>query len=96
MALTKQEKETSIIYNQSDEPVLISTYDPKMIRRMADFEKKNPALCRRIDDRKHSDYAEYEVKKGRMAFRFIAEMSDERRKAASEKAKANGLGRREE
>lgn len=25
--LTKYEKETSVLYNQSDEPMLISTYD---------------------------------------------------------------------
>ena len=35
--LTKYEKETSVLYNQSNEPVLISAYDPNLRKRLANY-----------------------------------------------------------
>ena len=35
--LTKYEKETVLLYNQSRDPVIISTYDPGLRRRLREY-----------------------------------------------------------
>ena len=35
--LTKYEKETVLLYNQSQDPITISTYDPGLRRRLREF-----------------------------------------------------------
>lgn len=92
--LSKYEKETVILYNQSNDQILISGYDPGLLRRLADYAKKYPDLCRRVDKRRYPDYAEYEIAKDRVSIRLLPQMSEEQKKAASEKAKAQGLGSR--
>lgn len=90
--LTKYEKETVILFNQSNDPILISGYDPGLLRRLADYADKYPDLCQRVDKRRYPDYAEYEIAKDRVSIRLLPPMSEEQKKAASEKAKAQGLG----
>ncbi|MBR2823120.1 MAG: molecular chaperone [Clostridia bacterium] len=90
--LTKYEKETVLLYNQSRDPVIISTYDPGLRRRLREYAARYPELCRRVDKQKYPDYAEYEIQKDRVSIRLLPPMSEEKRKAASEKAKAAGLG----
>ena len=92
--LTKYEKETVLLYNQSRDPVIISTYDPGLRRRLREYAARYPDLCQRVDEQKYPDYAEYEIQKDRVSIRLLPPMSDEKRKAASEKAKAAGLGTR--
>ena len=92
--LTKYEKETVLLYNQSRDPVIISTYDPGLRRRLREFAARYPELCRRVDKQKYPDNAEYEIQKDRVSIRLLPPMSEEKRKAASEKAKATGLGTR--
>ena len=90
--LTKYEKETVLLYNQSHDPITISTYDPGLRRRLREFAARYPELCRRVDKQKYPDYAEYEIKKDRVSIRLLPPMSEEKRRVASEKAKAAGLG----
>ena len=90
--LTKHEKETVLLYNQSRDPVTICTYDPGLRRRLWEFATRYPEVCRRVDKQKYPDYAEYEIQKDRVSIRLLPPMSEEKRKAASEKAKAAGLG----
>ncbi len=89
---TKYEKETVLLYNQSQDPITISTYDPGLRKRLREFATRYPELCRRVDKQKYPDYAEYEIQKDRVSIRFLPHMSEEKRRAASEKAKAAGLG----
>ena len=91
--LTKEEKETQILYNQSSEPVIISGYDPRLLRQLAAFAKKHPGLCRRIDKGLYPDYAEYEVQKDRISIRLINPLSDEKKQAAVERAKRMNLSK---
>jgi hypothetical protein len=93
--LTKYEKETVLLYNQSQDPITISTYDPGLRRRLREYAARYPDLCRRVDEQKYPDYAEYEIQKDRVSIRLLPPMSEEKRKAASEKAKAAGLGTRD-
>lgn len=90
--LTKYEKETVLLYNQSHDPITISTYDPGLRRRLREFAARYPEMCRRVDKQKYPDYAEYEIQKDRVSIRLLPPMSEEKRRAASEKAKAAGLG----
>lgn len=90
--LTKYEKETVLLYNQSHDPITISTYDPGLRRRLREFAARYPEMCWRVDKQKYPDYAEYEIKKDRVSIRLLPPMSEEKRRAASEKAKAAGLG----
>lgn len=90
--LTKYEKETVLLYNQSHDPITISTYDPGLRRRLREFAARYPEMCRRVDKQKYPDYAEYEIKKDRVSIRLLPPMSEEKRRVASEKAKAAGLG----
>ena len=92
--LTKYEKETVLLYNQSRDPIIISTYDPDLRRRLREYAARYPDLCLRVDKQKYPDYAEYEIQKDRVSIRLLPPMSEEKRKAASEKAKAAGLGTR--
>ena len=94
--LTKCEKETVLLYNQSHDPITISTYDPGLRRRLREYAARYPELCRRVDKQKYLDYAEYEIQKDRVSIRLLPPMSEEKRRAASEKAKAAGLGSRTE
>ena len=93
-SMSKREKETVILYNQSNEPILISGYDPGLLRRLADYAEKYPDLCRRVDKRRYPDYAEYEIAKDRVSIRLLPPLSEEQKNAAREKAKAQGLGGR--
>ena len=90
--LTKYEKETVLLYNQSRDPIIISTYDPDLRRRLREYAARYPDLCLRVDKQKYPDYAEYEIQKDRVSIRLLPPMSEEKRKA--EKAKAAGLGTR--
>lgn len=93
--LTKEEKETTVLYNQTQEPVCISTYDPTLRQRLANFSKHYPDLCKRTDKQCYPDYVEYEIEKSRISIRLIQPYSEARRKAASIRAKQGGLGTQE-
>lgn len=90
--LNKYEKETVLLYNQSNDPILIDTYDPSLQRRLAHYSDQYPEFCRRVDKHKYPNYVEYEIAKDRVSIRLLPPMSEEQKKAASEKAKAQGLG----
>ena len=92
--LTKYEKETVLLYNQSRDPITICSFDPGLLRRLREYAARYPDLCRRVDKQRYPDYAEYEIQKDRVSIRLLPPMSEEKRKAAREKAKAAGLGTR--
>lgn len=91
-SLTKYEKETIILYNQSTEPVNISGYDQKLLRKLSRLAKQHPDLCQRTDRGKYLGYYAFTVAKQCLSIRFNSPMSDEKKKAARERAKAARLG----
>ena len=90
--LTKGEKETTLLYNQTHEPAVISTYDSSLQQRLACFAKRFPGLCKRIDKHRYPDYVEYKVDKSRVSIRLVPPQSEEQRRAASIRAKQGRLG----
>lgn len=90
MNLSKYEKETIILYNQSDEPISIQTYDAGLKKRLAAFAEKHPELCR-LERMNELGGAFYQLEKSRLSVRLLPPYSEERRKRASEQAKKTGF-----
>ena len=87
MKLTKYEKETIILTSEGDDTYSVYTFNATLKRRLGDFAKKYPDLCRLESEDKKVGYQSYVIDKARLSIRITAPYSEERRKAASEKAK---------
>lgn len=88
--LTKYEKETIILTSEGDDTYSVYTFNPALKRRLADFARKYPKCCHLESEDKKYGSASYVIDKGRLSIRLSAPYSEERRKAASERAKENG------
>lgn len=87
MKLTKYEKETIILTSEGDDTYSVYTFNAALKRRLGDFAKKYPDLCRLKSEDRKVGYQSYVVDKARLSIRITAPYSEERRKAASERAK---------
>lgn len=64
--LTKYEKETIILTSEGDDTYSVYTFNPALKRRLADFAKKYPAVCRlESEDRKYGSQS-YVIDKDRL------------------------------
>lgn len=88
--LTKKQKTTVIYFNESDCMIEVQTHNTDLKRRLRDFTQKHPQCCRQTDDDEQGGLT-FEIEKGRLSFRLTAPYSEERRQAASEWAKKNGI-----
>ena len=68
----------------------VQTHNTALQKRLAAFVAKHPQCCRQTDDDEQGGLT-FEIEKGRLSFRLTASYSEERRKAASEHAKQNGV-----
>lgn len=75
----KYEKETIILWNQSDEPISIQTYDTGLKKRLDAFTQKHLELCT-LERSDEFGGVFYQLEKSRLAVRLIAPYSEERRK----------------
>ena len=91
MKLTKYEKETIILTSEGDDTYSVYTFNSALKRRLADFSKKYPDLCRLESEDKKVGYQSYVIDKARLSIRITAPYSEARRKAASERGKTNGI-----
>ena len=89
----KYEKETIILWNQSDEPISIQTYDTGLKKRLDAFIQKHLELCT-LERSDEFGGVFYQLEKSRLSVRLIAPYSEERRKKASILAKRQGLTRK--
>ena len=88
--LTKYEKETIILFNEGEDTTHIQTYNAGLRKRLAAFSKKYPDLCR-LEKSFAQGGVIYVLDKSRLSIRLIAPYSEERRKAASERARQHGI-----
>ena len=88
--LTKYEKETIILFNEADDEASIYTYNAGLRRRLENFSKKYPDLCR-LEKSCEQGGVSYVLEKSRLSIRLQPPMSEERRQKASEYAKQNGF-----
>ena len=89
--LTKQEKTTDIWFDEKDPLIHIRTHNTDLKKRLLAYSHRYPAICQQIDTDPDTGCTEFEIRKGRLSFRLTAPYSEERRHAASELAKKNGL-----
>ena len=88
--LTKRQKTTCIYFDEASKIVEIQTHNTARKKRLTQYAAKHPDLCRQIDDDEQGGLT-FEIDRRRFAVRLTAPYSDERRHAASELAKKNGL-----
>ena len=89
--LTKYEKETIILTSEGDDTYSVYTFNSALKRRLADFAKKYPDLCRLEFEDKKIGCQSYVISKARLSIRLTAPYSDARRQAASKRAKNSGF-----
>lgn len=91
--LTKREKTTAIFFDEYSSIIEVQTHNTDLKKRLTAFAAKHPQCCRQIDDDEQGGLT-FEIEKGRLSFRLTAPYSEERRSAASEWAKKNGISKR--
>ena len=89
--LTKREKTTTIYFDEFGDLIEVQTHNTDLKKRLSAFAAKYPEYCRQIDDDEQGGLT-FEIEKGRLSFRLTAPYSEERKRAASEWAKKNGIG----
>ena len=88
--LTKREKTTGIYFDEQSRIIEVQTHNTDLKKRLTAFAKEYPQCCRQIDDDEQGGLT-FEIEKGRLSFRLTAPYSEERKQAASEWAKKNGI-----
>lgn len=88
--LTKKQKITVIYFDEYSRIIEVQTHNTDLKKRLMAFAAKYPQCCRQTDDDEQGGLT-FEIEKGRLSFRLTAPYSEERRRAASEQAKQNGV-----
>lgn len=89
--LKKQEKTTEIWLDEKDPTIYVRTHNTDLKKRLAASAVEHPDCCKQTDVDSDTSRMEFEIAKGRLSFRLIAPYSEERRQAASDWAKKNGI-----
>lgn len=91
--LKKQQKFTQAYFNEADPVMEITTHNTDLKRRLCQFAKQYPDLCRitEIDE----GCMCFEIDKRRCTFRLTAPYSEERKRQLRESGKAQGIHTRE-
>ena len=87
---SKYEKETIINFNEGEAEASIYTFNTSLKRRLADFSRKYPLLCR-LERSTSEGSVTYVLDKSRLSIRLIPPYSAERKAAASAYAREHGF-----
>ena len=90
MKLSKYEKETIINWNEAENTASTYTFNADLKRRLAEFSRKYPRLCR-LERSTTEGSVTYMIDKSRLSIRLVPPYSEERRAAAREYAKQHGF-----
>ena len=88
--LTKKQKTTVIYFDEHSRIIEVQTHNTDLKKRLTAFAAKHPQCGRQTDDDEQGGLT-VEIEKRRLSFRLTAPYSEERRRAASEQAKQNGI-----
>ena len=88
--LSKYEKETIINWNEAEDTASIYTFNADLKRRLAEFSRKYPQLCR-LERSTTEGSVTYVMDKSRLSIRLVPPYSEERLTAAREYAKQHGF-----
>ena len=86
--LTKKQKTTVIYFDEHSRIIEEQTHNTDLKNRLTAYSRKHPAVCKLTDADPDTGCKEFEIEKGRFSFRLTAPYREERRRAASEAAKA--------
>ncbi len=90
--LTKKQKITEIYFDeQPNSRITVFTYNTDLKKRLTAFAAQYPDHCVKQYEDDETGYTMFDIEKGRLSFRLTAPYSEERRQAASEWAKHNGI-----
>ena len=88
--LNKRQKTTAIYFDEYNDLIEVQTHNTELKKRLSKFAAMYPDHCRQTDDDDQGGLT-FEIEKGRLSFRLTAPYSADRRKAASDYAKENGM-----
>lgn len=88
--LSKYEKETIINWNEGERLASIYTFNTSLKRRLADFSRNYPLLCR-LERSTPEGGVTYVLDKSRLSVRLVPPYSEERKAAASAYAREQGF-----
>lgn len=88
--LTKKQKTTAIYFDEYSNMIEVQTHNTDLKKRLTAFAAKHPQCCHQTDDDEQGGLT-FEIEKGRFSFRLTAPYSEERKQAASQWAKKNGI-----
>ena len=86
--LQKCDKTTEITFDEASPIVEIHTHNTDLKNRLTKYAADYPDICKLTDEDTETGYKSFTIVKGRFSVRLTAPYSDERRRAASESAKA--------
>lgn len=78
--LSKYEKETIINWNEAENLASVYTFNASLKRRLADFSRKYPLLCR-LERSTPEGSVTYVLDKSRLSIRLVPPYSEERKGA---------------
>ena len=87
---SRYEKETVINWNEAEKLASIYTFNAGLKRRLADFSRRYPMLCRLELNTPEGDVT-YVLDKARLSIRLVPPYSEERLAAARAYAKEHGF-----
>ena len=91
--LTKKQKTTVIYFDEYGGMIEVQTHNTDLKKRLMAFAAKHPQCCRQTDDDEQGGLT-FEIEKRRLSFRLTAPYRDERRRAASARARVGGINSR--
>ena len=87
---SKYEKETIVNFNEGEKEASIYTFNADLKRRLAEFSKKYPLLCR-LEKSTPEGSVTYVLDKSRLSIRLVPPYSEERLAAARAYAREHGF-----
>ncbi len=87
--LHKRDKTTEIVFDEASPAIEIRTHNTDLKNRLTAYAHRFPDLCKQTDEDSETGCMSFETVKGRFSIRLTAPYSEERRRAASEQAKAH-------
>ena len=84
--LTRAEQETILLTSEADDTVSVYTFNRKLKRRLSEYSRKYPELCRLVKDRQNGGVT-YEIGK----LRLVLQLSPPPSEKAQQASRANLL-----
>lgn len=89
--LTKRQKTTEIFFDETKSRITVYTHNTDLKKRLTTFAEQYSDHCTMTDEDIETGYKAFEIEKGRLSFRLTAPYSEERKQAASKRARQNGF-----